>query len=140
SAIDMEKMLMEAKEEAEYWEIQQIYQAREDADEALREWDKENVDNIHDAKDKTEQIREDLREDAEIANEKREGYVEDVEAWRDEIEKTNSEYVTMQTNDIHYQDRKLENIKIEIAENTFDNDKPREAYEADIEKVKQENS
>lgn len=139
TALDLELMLYEAKEQANEVELQDIYKQREDAQEALFQWERENYDETHVAKNYTEDLKDEIIDYQGEGEQGRQETTENVEEWRVAIIDQNSEFTNVQENDIQFQNKVVENINIEIQENNFDNDKPREEYEADVEQIKIEN-
>jgi tetratricopeptide (TPR) repeat protein len=137
--LDMEAMLNEAREQSEEFDLQEIYQQREDAQEALTEWQKVNEDETQNSLDATEELRDNIIEYDLEGDKRRDEATQEVEKWREDIVETNSGYVDLQENDVQFQYKRVEAMEIDISENQMDNDKPREEYEVDIEKIKIDN-
>ncbi|MEX1001251.1 MAG: hypothetical protein WDZ35_03970 [Crocinitomicaceae bacterium] len=136
--VDLEKMLREAKDEAEYIEVKRIYEAREEAMEAQREWSESATEETFKAKDEIEEVELSIKEMKWTGEQGRQEAIEKTEEWRQEIIEEETERVKYHENDIHFQNKKLEAIKTEISQNEVDNDKSREQFIMDVEEIKLE--
>lgn len=137
--IDMESMLYEAKEQVNEFEIQRIYQQREDSEQKLSDLSEINEDNAHDTKDAADLLVEDIEENKEFADEARKNARDEVDQLQEDYAVVSSEREVKQENDIQYQNKTVEAIHVELTENKMDNDVPREEYLLDVEKIKIEN-
>ena len=135
---ELEKILREAKEEAEYIEVEKVYEQREEADEALKNWSEAGTEETFRTKEKVEEIDLALTEMKWSGEEARVETREQVDEWREGINKVEGERTEYHENDIQFQRKKIEAMEIEMTENNLENDKPREQFEMDVEKIKLE--
>ncbi|UKN01319.1 hypothetical protein K6119_16450 [Paracrocinitomix mangrovi] len=133
NSIDIEAMLMEAKEQSREYEIQQIYKQGEDADSALMVWTDENKEETFKAKEEINTIEEDISEDQVEADEKRQEVVLEVEEWVEDINKEEEKNVATQEDDIFYQEKKVVAMVEEIEENDLEAEYDRQKVEVEVE-------
>lgn len=137
--IDIEAMLIEAEEQARYFEYQKIFEKREEAEQAKDDWTKAGVEENFVANDHVEVMQLNAEQLTETGDEGRKEVVIDTEELQVRLEDRRVDNYSDQNNDIQFQNKKVEAMNIEVEENMFDNDVPREEYLLDVEKIKIDN-
>jgi hypothetical protein len=137
-SIDIEAMMKEAEEASRYFEYQKIFKKREDAESALAEFAEAGDEESYKTKSHAESLEEDITEAQELSDIGRQDARDNTDEWREELAVEKTERDMIHENDIHYQETKLEALETEILESEYDNDKPREQYLLDVEKIKLE--
>jgi len=136
--LDIEAMLREAEEQNRFNEYEAAYSQREEANAANKEWTQDGYNEGFITRQEAIKIEEDLIDMAGKGDVGRAESRESVVQWRDDLSERKVDDIDGQENDIQYQNKRIEAMTVEIAENTFDNDKPREEYLLDVEKIKLE--
>ncbi|MEO9532737.1 MAG: hypothetical protein ABJG68_17080 [Crocinitomicaceae bacterium] len=134
--IDIEAMLREAEEEARYYEYQQIFDKREEADAANAEWAGDGYDLGFKTREESEQLQLSFERSGERGEAGRVISREEVVVMENDFADYRSEYVVTQDNDIQYQNKRIEAMTQEIIDNEMGDDKPREEYLLDVEIIK----
>ncbi|MCB9224916.1 MAG: hypothetical protein H6582_12100 [Crocinitomicaceae bacterium] len=135
-SIDIEAMMQEAEEQHRYFGYQKIYDKEEEVEEAEKEFAEGGKEETFKTKEHVEGMEVDIANAQESADDGREETVDDNEELQVNLADTDRDRVTYHENDIQYQNTKVDAINTEILEMQFDNDKPREQFELDAEKIK----
>lgn len=136
--IDIDAMLHEAKEQKQYREYEKIFDKRDEALDANIEWSEEQRNQEFIAKTESDKLQEYFDNVGDTGEQGRVESRDNVVRWQEDLDVETNGLVNTQTNDIQYQNKRIEAMTQDIIENKMDDDKPREEYIADVEKIRNE--
>ena len=136
--VDIDAMLNEAKEQQRYFEYEKIFDKRDEALDANSNWSETQRDEEFIAKKESERLQTYFDNVGDTGEKGRVESRDNVVRWEEDLNLEANQLVKTQNNDIQYQNKRVEAMTEEILENKMDDDKPREEYIADIEKIRKE--
>jgi len=134
--IDIDAMLHEAKEQQRYFEYQKIFDQRDEALDANSQWSEAQRNEEFIAKTESDKLQTYFDNVGDTGEKGRVESRDNVVRWQEDLDVETNQLVNTQNNDIQYQNKRVEAMTEEILENKMDDDKPRQEYIADVEKIR----